>query len=134
MMLVYATPSDLTGRLDPVPADAAALIASASTRVRDITSNDLYDITPSGLPSDPDLRQALREATCLQVVAWVEARIKPSTSALRVQVASQSVDGGSVAYRLPDPEAIRRASENLCHEVVLVLRNAGLASGRPLIC
>ncbi|WP_157978286.1 MULTISPECIES: hypothetical protein [Nocardia] len=134
MMLVYATPADLTHRLDPIPADAAALIASASSLVRDHTVNDLYATTPAGLPSDPDQREALREATCLQVIAWTKARITPAAGALRAEVASQSVDGGSVAYRLPDPAAIAQAAERLCYESVLVLRNAGLASGRPLIC
>ncbi|MFE9323515.1 hypothetical protein ACIHDR_45450 [Nocardia sp. NPDC052278] len=130
MMLVYATPADLTGRLDPIPSNAASLIAAAATRVRDITSNDLYDITPAGLPADDDLR----EATCLQVLAWVAAGIDPSAAGLRPAVASQSADGGSVTYTQPDPNTIQRAAERLCHEAVLVLRNAGLASGRPLIC
>lgn len=134
MMLVYAKPADLTNRLDPIPANATALIEAASARVRDITSNDLYDTTPPGLPADEDLRDALREATCLQVIAWVELGINPATGGLRTEIASQSADGGSVTYSRPDPAALRRASEYLCHEAVLVLRNAGLASGRPLIC
>ncbi|WP_280455886.1 hypothetical protein [Nocardia brasiliensis] len=134
MMLVYAKPADLTNRLDPIPANATALIEAASARVRDITSNDLYDITPPGLPVDEDLRAALREATCLQVIAWAELGIDPATGGLRTEIASQSADGGSVSYSRPDPAALRRASEFLCHEAVLVLRNAGLASGRPLIC
>lgn len=133
-MLVYASTDDLTGRVNLVPDNAEALIRSASVLVRDATSNDLYDIAPSGLPSDPDLRDALREATCLQVQAWVTAGIAPSTGSLRPAVASQSADGGSVTYNLPDPERIQRAAERLCHEAHLVLRNAGLASGRPLIC
>ncbi|WP_157124752.1 hypothetical protein [Nocardia pseudovaccinii] len=134
MMLVYATPADLTGRLDPIPSHAVALITAASTRIRDITSNDLYDITPAGLPADDDLREALREATCLQVIAWVNAGIDPSAAGLQPVIASQSADGGSVTYSRPDPDTIRRAAERLCHEAVLMLRNAGLASGRPLIC
>ncbi|MFG1794008.1 hypothetical protein [Nocardia sp. NPDC049149] len=134
MMLVYAKPADLTNRLDPIPPNAVALIEAASSRVRDITSNDLYDITPPGLPADDDLRDALREATCLQVIAWAEAGIDPATGGLKAEIASQSADGGSVSYNRPDPAVLRRASEYLCHEAVLVLRNAGLASGRPLIC
>ncbi|MFG1796699.1 hypothetical protein [Nocardia sp. NPDC049149] len=134
MMLVYAKPADLTNRLDPIPANAVALIEAASSRVRDITSNDLYDITPPGLPADDELRDALREATCLQVIAWVELGVDPAIGGLRTEIASQSADGGSVTYSRPDPATLRRASEYLCHEAVLVLRNAGLASGRPLIC
>ncbi|MET7772427.1 hypothetical protein [Nocardia sp. NPDC005366] len=134
MMLVYATPADLTGRLDPIPNDATALIESASILVRDHTVNDLYAITPAGLPSNPDQREAVREATCLQVTAWTKARITPAAGGLRAEVTSQTVDGGSVAYRLPEPAAIQQAAQRLCHEAVLVLRNAGLASGRPLIC
>ncbi|WP_225732718.1 hypothetical protein, partial [Nocardia sp. JCM 34519] len=134
VMLVYATIADLTGRLDPIPANAAALIRTASAQVRDITSNDLYDITPAGLPTDPDLRDVLREATCVQVLSWVAAGIDPSAAPLRPEIASQSADGGSVSYQLPDPDRIQRAGERLCHEAVLVLRNAGMATGRPLIC
>ncbi|MBF6333328.1 hypothetical protein [Nocardia transvalensis] len=132
-MLIYASPDDLAAFLTPVPDNAAALIRSASMLVRDVTSNDLYDITPAGLPSDPDLRQALREATCVQVASWVDAGIGPAAG-LKPAVASQSADGGSVSYSLPDPEQLQRARERLCHEAHLMLRNAGLASGRPLIC
>ncbi|MEV6321378.1 hypothetical protein AB0M45_09300 [Nocardia sp. NPDC051787] len=117
-----------------MPANVGALIRSASQLVRDITSNDLYDTTPAGLPSDDDQRDALREASCLQVIAWATAGIDPSASGLRPTVASQSADGGSVSYALPDPATIQQAAQRLCHEAVLVLRNAGLASGRPLIC
>ncbi|KZM69644.1 hypothetical protein AWN90_07655 [Nocardia terpenica] len=132
-MLIYASTDDLAAFLNPIPENAGALIRSASTLVRDATSNDLYDTTPAGLPSDPDLRDALRRAVCVQVSTWVNAGIGPSAG-LKPVVASQSADGGSVSYSLPDPQLLQYARDRLCHEAHLTLRNAGLASGRPLIC
>lgn len=132
-MLIYASTDDLSAVLTPIPDNAAALLRSASVLVRDVTSNDLYDITPAGLPTDPDLRDALREATCVQVAAWVDAGIDLSAG-LKPVVASQSADGGSVSYSLPDPQLLQYTRDRLCREAHLILRNAGLASGRPLIC
>ncbi|QKN87595.1 head-to-tail adaptor [Streptomyces phage Vondra] len=65
---VYATPEQLsawTGQ--PAPADAERLLARASEDVEDALTAAIYDTDDAGMPTDPDVVQALADATCAQV-------------------------------------------------------------------
>ncbi|WP_406334353.1 hypothetical protein OG814_11820 [Streptomyces zaomyceticus] len=65
---VYATPEQLTewtGR--PAPADADRILARASEDIDDALLTALYDVDDNGMPTDPDVAQALTDATCAQV-------------------------------------------------------------------
>ncbi|MFF8290427.1 hypothetical protein ACF068_14530 [Streptomyces sp. NPDC016309] len=73
MARVYATPEELaafTG--EPAPAGAARLLARASRLVDRRMRAALYDVDASGYPSDPDIREGFRDATCVQVERWVD--------------------------------------------------------------
>ncbi|MGI5196579.1 hypothetical protein ACQEVY_23505 [Streptomyces sp. CA-288835] len=68
---VFATPAEyeaFTGQ--PAPANAPRLLARASRLVSRDTKAAIYDTDSAGYPSDPDVRQAFRDATCAQVAEW----------------------------------------------------------------
>ncbi|WP_405195175.1 hypothetical protein [Streptomyces anulatus] len=68
MPRVYATPqqlADATGQ--PAPADAVRLLTRASEDVEDALRTAVYDTDATGMPTDPDVRDALAAATCAQV-------------------------------------------------------------------
>ncbi|MFF0894736.1 hypothetical protein [Streptomyces sp. NPDC003278] len=72
MARVYATPEQLaayTGQ--PAPADAEQLLARAS-RFLDAhaLTTCVYDTDDDGMPTAPEVRDALREAACVQVQWW----------------------------------------------------------------
>lgn len=68
---VYATTADLeafTGQ--PAPANAVRLLARASRLVSAATKAAIHDADPAGYPTDTDIRDAFRDATCAQVAEW----------------------------------------------------------------
>lgn len=68
MRRIYATPDQLaawTG--DPAPPDADRLLARASEDVEDALRTAVYATDAAGMPTDPDVVQALADATCAQV-------------------------------------------------------------------
>ncbi|MFF8656823.1 hypothetical protein [Streptomyces huasconensis] len=70
---VYATPAEyetFTGQ--PAPANASRLLARASRLVSRETKAAIYDADPAGYPTDPDVREAFRNATCAQVAEWAK--------------------------------------------------------------
>lgn len=71
--MAYAVAADLTGWVDPVPADADTLLARAS-RMLDAQAllTAVYDVDDEGLPTDPLVAAAFRDAVCAQVQWWDE--------------------------------------------------------------
>lgn len=54
------------------PANAGRLLARASRLVSAATRAALYDTDPAGYPSDEDVREGFRDATCAQVEVWAK--------------------------------------------------------------
>lgn len=69
---VYATSDDYVkwaGATPPPPADIDRRLARASLRVDELTFTAVYDVDDTGMPTDPDVREAMQEATCA-IAAW----------------------------------------------------------------
>jgi hypothetical protein len=137
-VLTYAVPDDLMDGwgLAEVPTEADALrnIRFASILVRSATALDLYDTYPSGLPTDLDIAEAMRDATCAQAVLWILAGVNPAAGTVGrdVAIASQTADGGSVTYADPvTGEEVAASISCLCPGAIMLLKQAGLASTRP---
>ncbi|BAD58770.1 hypothetical protein [Nocardia farcinica] len=137
-MRVYAQPDDLADWLHPddLPDDAegARLIRYASPLVAKATVCDRYEVDPAGLPTEPEVIEAMRDATCAHVAEWVKAGIDPAGGVVgrEIGIASQSADGGSVVYAdSVDAADIARSLTRLSDAAVQILRAAGLASTRP---
>lgn len=81
MARVFATLADLTSytpadlqHLLPVEPEATRLLTSASKLISRATMTSVYDTVRdgSGMPSDPDVLGAFRDATCAQALWWLE--------------------------------------------------------------
>jgi hypothetical protein len=139
-MLVYAAPDDLADWIgaDDLPDDSEGerLIKYASRLVRKATRCDRYEVDPTGLPVDLDVLHPMRDATCIQVAAWVAAGIDPAggVAGREIGIASQSADGGSVSYAdSVTADEVRETVERLTPAALDVLRENKLASGRPTV-
>ncbi|MEC3977901.1 hypothetical protein [Amycolatopsis sp. H20-H5] len=74
---VYATRGDLpsaTPAGNPVPAgpEATRLLTSASRLIERATKAAVYATNAAFYPTDPDIRDALRDATCEQALWWLD--------------------------------------------------------------
>lgn len=101
-MLTYATETDYVNHTQEYgPDNLAALLRAASRLVQRATRGCIYDVEPSGMPSDPAIREAFRDATCEQAAAWAALGIDPAAGPAGVTgkvVASTSVGKASVSY------------------------------------
>lgn len=130
----YATPQDLVPMWVPEdpdrdPASLERLLRAASLRVATATRLAAYATDTDGNPSDPQVVEALRDATCQQAALWIGANIDPTVGALGqdLVVTSQSVPGGSVSYDVGGrSEKIAAAITDLSDESFAILRLAGL--------
>lgn len=134
-MLIYATSAQLDEWLDgPLPANATTLLRSASLLVRGATVASVYDVDPAGLPTDPAVLAAFRDATCAQAAMWVAAGIDPVGGgvASSAPVRSKKLGSGSVDYDTSVNASVtaftakQAASRELCAEAYMILRQAGL--------
>ncbi len=132
-MLLYATEDDLGNWIGEEPeADPKPLIRKASILVGNACRNDLYDVDNAGKPSDPDLVEAMRDAVCAQVEQWVKAGYDviagPGGQASRKTTVA--VDGASYSTDAYLTATARdQAMTTLNADALVILRNAGLASG-----
>lgn len=136
-MRVYAEPADLMdGWLDEPPTTAVATraIRYASNLVGKATRCDHYEVDPAGMPTEPDVIEAMRDATCAHAAMWIAAGINPTAGSVgrEIGIASQSADGGSVTYADNiTAEEITASLTTLIPAAVDILRAAQLASTRP---
>src|SRR4051794_26110046 len=90
-LLAYA-PADQVADL-PADPEATRLLTRASRRVDRLLFAAVYDTAATtGLPTDPDVAQALSEATCEQALWWLETGDESGASDQY-----QSVSAGSIA-------------------------------------
>lgn len=139
-MLLYAAQEDIVGVWDrtrelPGPDQLDGALRAASRRVRHATRAARYDVGTSGLPTDPDVVEAFRDATVAQCLLWLTNGIEPSGVLQQPaqKVASKAIGGRSVTFTTDDPTiaaARLQAAKDLCDDAVLILRDAGLV-GQP---
>ena len=133
-MLILATADELATWMDsPAPDNASVLLREASGLVSDACKCDIYDTQANGKPSDPDLVEAMMEATCAQAEAWAAADMDPTKGpggqAPRLTTSAQ--DGSSLSFDtyLTAPDR-NDWVKYICPGAVRILRLAGLASGQ----
>lgn len=132
MPLIYATSDDLaTWTTAPAPADAAVLLREASILIADACLADIYDTDTTGMPTDPQLRDAMRDATCAQVHAWIEAGLKPvaGPGGQEPRLTVSGIDGANVSYdTYLTADARSSMLTSLVPTALRLLRFVGLAS------
>lgn len=132
-MLVYANRDALeawTG--EPAPDNWEQLIRRASVMVGVATRAARYEVTPAGLPADDDQAEAMRDAVCAQVNAWIIAGVDPLGESLSAKVTASTIDGASVTLDVASEAADRqRIASTLCSDAWDILHLAGLLGGAP---
>jgi hypothetical protein len=130
-MLVYATTSDLATFTDPIPDNAAALLRTASLRVREATKAARYDVDVDGLPTDATILQAFKDATCTHAAAMVAAKVDPGAGGVVTKAAtaaSKSVGSANITYAGTKEAAasLTWLAGNLAPDAAAILSQAGL--------
>lgn len=127
---VYATESDF-GEWDEdgqyeVPSNST--LRRASSTIDGLTRTSRYDVDEDGYPTDADISDAFRDATCAQAAYWIET--EDPTGAVS-QEGTFSIGSVSIGARgrtsgngAPDEQQARIAPE-----AVEILTNAGLITG-----
>jgi hypothetical protein len=134
---VYATDAELGAWCNPLPDNADTLLRDASALVRKATRNDRYDVDAAGKPTDPDVIEAFRDATCKQVAIWAANDIDSNkgVAGLEQLPASSSIAGASVSYdgavNAEIAAARAQSTTALAVEAVDILRDHLLASRSP---
>lgn len=130
-MRLYATPENLIDDdwLDELPKNASRLIRSASTKVEAATLMARYNVDNAGLPTDPRIAAAFKDAVCQQVTLWANASLDPDkgTAGQTPHISSQSTGGGSVSYTgTQSVQELGQQATSLDPQTMDILRLAGL--------
>jgi len=132
-----ATPQDLaTWTENTAPANATALLRSATTLVLDATETAYYAVdTATGLATDPIIITALKEATCIQAATWAAIGYNPLTGGIITATVKGSKKIGSASVTVIGAEAAAAsqagASAALVPEAIRRLRLANLLGDGP---
>ncbi|WP_408934444.1 hypothetical protein [Corynebacterium marquesiae] len=137
-MLVFAKPDDVVtwaGYAFDKDVNLQPLIRRASSMVQRAVRSARFEVTPAGMPEDPDVMDALRDAVCEQVTVWVENDISPTAIASATgAVTSSSIGDASVSYSSVDAAQVKdQAANELCDAALDILANAGLVGGWPWV-
>lgn len=130
-MILYATVSEFEAYTGTsAPADIERRIREATAAVKVATRSDRYRVQPNGLPSDDDVREALRSATCAQVAQRIDDAAEVAALPGGGIVTSSSIDGATVQLDTSIAATRRAAAQTnaLCGAAYAILRAAGLAS------
>ena len=131
-MRIYATEAELADWSGvAVPANAGALLRSASSLIRAETRSARYVTDTDGYPTDTALRTAFREAVCAQAKFWADHKVDPSLGAAGVAPAavSKSIGAASITYEQGATAAKAEAVNGLAPDAYYLLADAGLIGG-----
>ena len=133
-MLIFATAADVEKWMDE-PLDGRSvdsLLRRASSLVQRAVRSARFAVTPAGMPEDPDIEDALRDAVCEQVTVWLENDVNPvEVASAAAPVASSSIGDASITYgdNASSNAAKDAASAELHPAAFDILANAGLTGG-----
>jgi hypothetical protein len=131
---MLAQPTDLANwTQQPVPANAVALLRSATSLVLEATGSAYYAVDPNtGLATDTATYNALRDATCIQAAAWAAMGIDPTLGGVADAkvVQEKSIGSARLVYaNAADAEQAKAASlRNLVPEAARKLQLNNLLS------
>ena len=133
-MLIFATDADVEKWMgEPLDGRSVdALLRRASSLVQRAVRSARFAVTPAGMPQDPDIEEALRDATCEQVTVWLENDVNPvEVASTAAPVAASSIGDASINYG--DSSASNAAKDSISttlHPAAFdILANAGLTGG-----
>lgn len=108
-----AAPDDLaawTGQ--PVPDNAVVLLRECSALVLKATKLAIYATdTATGLATDPNILNCMRDAACIQAAAWIQLGIDPLTGGVQVSAVKASKGIGSARIQYADATQVAAARQ-----------------------
>lgn len=134
-MRLFAKTADFEKYADmEAPENIDRLLRVATAWVTVAIRRATFDVDSAGNPSDPDVVEALRDATCEQVLVWVENDLTPGAIADRGAVSSTSIGDASISYETTSVTASRQqVATTLCDGSYMILDEAGLIGGQPWV-
>ena len=133
-MLIFATDADVEKWMgEPLDGRSVdSLLRRASSLVQRAVRSARFAVTPAGMPTDPDIEDALRDAVCEQVTVWLENDVNPvEVASAAAPVAASSIGDASINYG--DSSASNAAKDSISTELhpaaFDILANAGLTGG-----
>lgn len=129
-MRIYATVEDFTAFLapDPVPANAARLLKSASRKLDALLLGVRYATDADGMPTKQSVLDVFREAVCLQ--AQYVAELGDETGA-NANVSSQTVGNVSVTRAL---SVVGSGTSRVSPDLIDLLQTSGLRPAHAITC
>lgn len=134
MARVYATPEEYAAWLTPdvatpvPPAGAARALRAASGRIDELLIAAVYDTDDDGLPTDTDVAEALKEATCAQA-DYQQTTGDPYSTGAAGQWASVGI--GSVSLAKGQVKGGGTVVSTYSSEAEGILQRAGLIPHEP---
>lgn len=131
--MAYATPEEYeayTGAT--VPAGIALMLTRASRVVDQVLLSAVYDVDDDGLPTDPAVQAALRDATIEQAAYWAQTG-EDGTGALS-EYANVSIGSVSLGRAQTEGAGPGSGARTLAPQAWQILTQAGLTGHAPRAC
>ena len=133
---VYADAADLTNWTGTTaPDNATTLLRTASMVVRRATKTAVYAVDDNNVPSDTDISDAFRAATCAQAAAMAANDVDPlaGQAGASQEIASTSIGSASISFAAGgSAEMAASLLADLCSEAAMILSGAGLLGQEPV--
>lgn len=121
------------------PSNIAQILRSCTSLVLDASQGAIYDVDPlTGLATDTAVKDALRDATCIQAQAWVTLKINPATGGVAQSsktATAKKLGSATIDYGSAEPQAVSEARvhayTHLVPEAARFLQQRNLLGGEP---
>ena len=131
-MRLYATPTDLNAspwNANLSTEQATTLLTHATPILEELTKTAIYTTNSQGLPTDPVIAAAFKDAACAQATYFIDTGDITGAAGRfnSLSLGSFSVSGGGVGSRNNESAAVQRFAP----QAVQILANAGLIAHAP---
>ena len=131
-MRLYATPADLNGppwRAAVTNDDATDLLMQATPLLEELTKTAVYTTNAQGLPTDPVIAAAFKDAACAQAKYFLDTGDITGAAGRfnTISLGSFSVSGGTAGSVNNQTAAVQRFAP----QATQILANAGLIAQPP---
>lgn len=133
---VYATVDDFAQWIDAdLPANARALLRTASLAVREHTATAWYDANTDGSPKDTAIAAVFRDATCAQAAFLIGVGYDPLSGLVAGVETEAGIGSARVAYADGAAAAARvyAGVYGLCDEAKRIVAQGSIITNVPWI-
>lgn len=120
-----------------LPDNLDSLLDAGALAVREYTALCVYPTDQQGMPAEPHVREAMRDATCAHVTAMLKLGIDPDKGGVddNLTTASKSIGGASISYsgisQANTAQTRLQVAQGIAPTARRILDAAGLSGGSP---